>query len=115
MKLDNKQFLESFKKFRKKKKEAQAAIWRKHRDPGLFEYTRYLKSPFRIMYTNLLAGMARGLGFVLGATVIVAIVVYIVSKILVDIPVVGTFFEWLNQVLQENLDKTSTGYPKTQI
>ncbi len=88
---------------RKNKKTKLYQWWQKHEDPGLAEYIMYLASPFRIFWTNLLAGIGRGLGFVLGATIVVALLVYVVSQILVEIPVVGHFFQWLNTFLQENI------------
>lgn len=72
---------------------------------GLKEYVTYLESPVRVFVTNFLAGIARGFGFILGATVVVAIVVYILGQILSQIPFIGDFFSFLNQFIQENLDK----------
>ena len=74
----------------------------------------YLSSPVRIFFTNLLAGIGRGFGLVIGATVLVALVVYIVSKILVDIPIVGDSFKWLDQILKENLQQQNVKFPETE-
>lgn len=110
MKFDNKSFLTNLHLFRKKNKPAQLASWKRYREPGLYEYVLYLSSPFKIFFHNLLAGIGRGLGFVLGATVVVAIVAYIVSKILVDIPLVGKSFQWFNQILQESMENQNIRY-----
>jgi hypothetical protein len=63
---------------------------------GLQEYVTYLSSPLKVFGMNLFAGIARGLGFVLGATVVVAVLVFIIGKFLAGIPFVGAFFEWIN-------------------
>ena len=67
---------------------------------GLKEYTAYLSSPWRVFGMNLLAGTARGLGFVLGATVVVAVVVWIIGQVLGNLPIVGDFFQSMREVIQ---------------
>ena len=62
---------------------------------GLDEFARYLRSPWRIVWSNFLAGMFRGLGFIIGATVLLAIIIYLLVQILGNIPVVGEFFQWV--------------------
>jgi hypothetical protein len=66
---------------------------------GLREYTRYLSSPGRVFLMNLLAGVARGFGFFLGATVVVAIVTVVLTKILGSIPWLTDFVQWVQQAL----------------
>lgn len=62
----------------------------------LSKFVKYLKSPWRIWWTNFFAGMARGLGFVIGATVLVSIVVYFFVSFLVNLPWVGDTFQWVS-------------------
>ena len=66
---------------------------------GLREYTRYLSSPGRVFLMNLLAGIARGFGFFLGATVVVAIVTVLLTRILGSIPWLTDFVQWIQQAL----------------
>lgn len=66
---------------------------------GLREYTRYLSSPRRIFFMNLLAGIARGFGFFLGATVVVAIVTVVITRILGSIPWLTDLVQWLQSAL----------------
>src|SRR3989339_455477 len=70
---------------------------------GLHEYATYLSHPWRIFWSNLLAGTARGLGFLFGVTIIIAIISYVVTM-LVDLPIVGEFFGNLNEFLQQNIN-----------
>ncbi len=69
---------------------------------GLRDFTLYLQSPFKVVALNFLAGTFRGLGFFLGASLVLAVFAFIVSQVLVNIPVVGEFFSALLRFLQEN-------------
>ncbi|MDP3975513.1 MAG: DUF5665 domain-containing protein, partial [bacterium] len=77
---------------------------------GFKEYVDYMGRPWRTFWMNLLLGIARGLGFVIGATVVVAIVVWIISSILANIPIVGDFFRTLGDFMSpENLQRIESG------
>lgn len=77
---------------------------------GFREYVDYMGRPWYSFGFNFLIGVARGLGFVLGATVVVALVVWITSRILTQLPFVGEFFETLGEFLsEENLRKIQSG------
>jgi len=65
---------------------------------GLADYMDYLSSPWRVAWMNLLAGIMRGLGFILGMTVVVAIITFVISY-MVALPVVGEWFSWLKEVI----------------
>ena len=56
---------------------------------GFREYVDYLSSPWKVFWYNLFAGVARGLGFVLGGTVVVAVVIYVIANYLANLPFVG--------------------------
>ena len=60
---------------------------------GLNDFVRYLKSPWRVMWSNFIAGVFRGLGFVVGATVLLTLAVYILVRILGNLPWVGEWFQ----------------------
>lgn len=77
---------------------------------GFREYVDYIGRPWYSFWFNLLIGIARGLGFVIGATVVVALVVWIISRVLTQLPFVGDFFETLGEFLtQDNLEKLQSG------
>lgn len=71
----------------------------------LQEFTNYLHSPWRILWANFLAGTARGLGFIIGVAVVLALVGFIMTKVLSQIPVVGEFFQavylWIQDAIKE--------------
>ncbi len=73
------------------------------------EYFRYLSSPRRILWTNFMSGTAKGLGFVLGTVVVLALLTFIVSQILSEIPWVGEMFRWMDDWMRENLDTYANG------
>jgi len=54
------------------------------------DYIVYLKSSRKIMFSNFLAGIFRGLGFIVGMTIVFAILVWFLAAI-VDFPVVGQY------------------------
>lgn len=54
------------------------------------EYIDLLQKPWRIIYLNLLAGIAKGLGIAIGATIVFAVIVEILSRLIVlNLPVIG--------------------------
>jgi len=75
---------------------------------GLDDFVRYLRSPWRIIWSNLLAGIFRGLGFLIGATVIVAVAVYILVQILGNLPIVGEWFAEVGAFLTNIQESAST-------
>ena len=66
------------------------------------EFMKVFSNPLRFMWFSLLKGMMVGLGTVLGASVLVALLVFILSKVSL-VPVVGDFVkEILNQIQTES-------------
>ena len=68
---------------------------------GLDEFVQYLHSPWRIMWSNLLAGIFRGLGFILGATVVLATITYILIQILGSLPFIGDWFVLIGEFFSD--------------
>lgn len=68
------------------------------------DYIRYISSIKSVFWVNFLAGTARGLGFVVGTVVVIALVTFVVSQVLSEIPWVGEMFRWLDDWLKQNLD-----------
>jgi hypothetical protein len=71
---------------------------------SLAEYVEMLKRPRRMLYVNLLAGMARGLGMAVGFTVLGALFLFILTRsFIANLPLVGGFIAELVRIVQENL------------
>lgn len=61
---------------------------------ALKEFIRYSSSPWRIVWTNFVAGVFRGLGAIIGASVFIAFIIWLLT-LFVDVPLIG---EYANQV-----------------
>ncbi len=58
----------------------------------LAEYVRLLERPWRLMYINFIAGIARGVGIAIGFTILGAIVVYLLRFLVTaNLPGIGKF------------------------
>lgn len=80
------------------------AIAREQERLGLHEYVEYLQKPRRLLFTNLMAGMMRGMGFAVGFSLLGAIVIYIVQKLaLANLPGIGDFFAEIVRIVQMKL------------
>ena len=66
----------------------------------LEEFFRYLHSPWNIIWRNIVAGLARGLGAVFGATVIVALAIGVL-KVFVDLPLIGQYANQMKTKVDE--------------
>ncbi len=64
---------------------------------GIAEYVKLSQRTGRILWLNFLSGVARGLGFTLGTTLVLAVVYKILSRIIsMNIPYIT---EWLQEVV----------------
>ena len=71
---------------------------------GFHDFMEYLASPRRILLWNFIAGMAKGFGIVVGMTLIVALLVWLLTK-MVDFPLIGEYF----QKILELIDSAAPG------
>ena len=70
----------------------------------LAEYVEMLKSPGRMIWINFVAGLARGLGIAIGATVLGAVFLIILIKIgQLNLPVIGKFIARIIKVVEAYL------------
>jgi len=65
----------------------------------LADFICYLKSPWRIMWANFMAGIFRGLGIIVGMTIVLTLLVWFLSKI-VDFPFIGQYFLDMKNLLE---------------
>jgi len=64
------------------------------------EYTNYLSSPRRFILVNFLGGMVRGFGIALGATLMGALALYILQRLIVlNLPIIGDFLAELVRIV----------------
>lgn len=68
------------------------------------EYVDLMNKPARLVYLNLLGGLARGVGLAVGFTVLGALVIYILTRSFVrNLPIIGEFLGELVYVVQQYL------------
>ena len=75
---------------------------------GIKEYIDTVKSPWKVILYNFLGGIARGFGLAIGITLIAAVFVIILTRVLsglITLPFVGqqiaSLVEMVNQYLKE--------------
>jgi hypothetical protein len=73
---------------------------------GVVEYLEYLQSGKRIMWVNFQAGVAKGLGLTIGLAVVLGLLVWVLTM-LVDLPVIGEYFEEAQQYITNYADSTN--------
>lgn len=59
-------------------------------------YLQMIENRKKFLFYNFLAGIARGLGFALGTTVILGLIIWLLSQ-LITIPVLGA---WISQIIE---------------
>lgn len=62
--------------------------------------------PWRYIFFVFLSSVARGIGFAMGMTIVLAIIVFIITKILttlVNFPLVGSYFVEISELIQSYL------------
>uniref|UniRef100_A0A7C2HZZ7 Uncharacterized protein n=1 Tax=Ammonifex degensii TaxID=42838 RepID=A0A7C2HZZ7_9THEO len=70
----------------------------------LAEYIRLLEQPWRLMYINFIAGIARGVGIAIGFTVLGAVLVYLLrSLVAANLPGIGKFIAELVRMVELHL------------
>ncbi len=72
---------------------------------GVVDFMQYLQSGRSIMWINFKAGIAKGLGMTLGMTVVLALLIWVLTK-LVALPIVGEYFKDAENFVQDYVEKT---------
>jgi len=67
----------------------------------LAEYIQLLDNPWRLMYINFIAGLARGVGIAIGFTILGAIVLYFLKiLVILNLPWIGGFIAEIVRMVQ---------------
>lgn len=71
---------------------------------NISEYIDLLNRPRRYLFVNLMGGIARGLGFALGATLLAALVLYSLQRVvMLNLPLIGDFIAELIRIVNQRL------------
>ncbi len=74
------------------------------RGKTIAEYTEMLRSPKRMIFINFVAGLARGFGFAIGATLLTALFFYfLINLARLNLPVIGEFIAQIVKIVETNL------------
>lgn len=70
-------------------------------DPEYCEYARYLYSPRRMIFSNFVAGLARGIGMAVGFSLLGALFVYLLRQIAYEnIPLLGDYIAQIIEAVE---------------
>ena len=70
----------------------------------LAEYVKLLDNPWRLMYVNFIAGLARGVGIAVGFTILGAVLLYFLRMLVVlNLPWIGGIIAEIVQMVQLKL------------
>lgn len=70
----------------------------------LHEYVDFVNNKKRLLYINFLGGLARGFGMAIGFTILGALAIYFLNKIIAwNIPLIGDFIAEIVRIVQERL------------
>lgn len=70
------------------------------------DFLEYLQSGKRIMWLNFKAGVAKGFGITVGMTVVIGVLVWVLTM-LVDLPLVGEYFEDAKSYVTDYAENTN--------
>ena len=72
----------------------------------LERFVQYTSNPWRIMWINFVAGIFRGLGALIGASVVIAIIVWLAS-VFVDVPLIGEYAAQAKLMIEGFVEQTN--------
>lgn len=69
----------------------------------LAEYVELLNNPKRLLWINFISGLARGLGTAVGFSILFAIILYFMQKLVVlNLPLISDFIADIVRMVQNN-------------
>lgn len=72
------------------------------------EYVQLMQRPRRLIFLNLIGGIARGVGIAIGFTVVAALLLWILQKVAVlNLPIIGDFIADLVRIVNAQLHTSS--------
>lgn len=73
---------------------------------NLSEYIELFRNPRRLLYVNFLSGVARGFGMAIGFTLLGAVAIYILQRLVIlRLPYIGNFIADIIKIVQKELVK----------
>ena len=76
---------------------------RRLEESSIAEYVEFMRNPRRVIWSNFLGGAARGFGFAVGASVLAAVFLYLLSAIIsLNVPIIGKFVSDIVKFVEEH-------------
>lgn len=69
---------------------------------NLYDYLNLLHKPVKLIWINFWIGVARGLGAMVGAAILIVIFFYVAKK-MVNLPLIGSFVAEVVKIVQHKL------------
>lgn len=70
----------------------------------LAEYVELLERPWRLLYINFLAGLARGVGMMIGFALLGAVIIIVLQRlVMLNLPLIGSFIAEIVSIVQKRL------------
>lgn len=70
----------------------------------LAEYVEYLHNTKKMLFMNLIAGVARGLGMAIGFTILGALVIIVLQQLVIlNLPLIGDFIAELVRIVNDRM------------
>lgn len=73
---------------------------------ALKEFIRYSSSPWQIVWTNFVAGVFRGLGAILGASLVIGLVIWFLA-LFADLPLIGEYAKQIKATVSDYVRDTN--------
>lgn len=75
----------------------------------LAEYIEMMENPRRLLYMNFMMGLVRGFGMAIGFTILAALVVWFMQRLMVlNLPLIGDFIADIVRLVQYELQVGGT-------
>lgn len=68
------------------------------------DYVYFLEHPRKMLWANFISGMARGFGIAIGFTLLGAVAIYVLNKIVqYNLPYIGEFISEIVKIVQSSM------------
>jgi hypothetical protein len=69
------------------------------------DYIQLMNRPWKLIYNNLLGGLARGVGIAIGVTIFTSTIIYLLQLLgALNLPIIGDYIAKVIEVVQSEMD-----------
>lgn len=71
---------------------------------GVAEYAQFFANPLRVVWVNVLGGLARGVGVAVGFTIVTAVLLWFLGRLArLNLPIIGQFVADIARIVEHEL------------